>query len=396
MKPSHRILSAATFCFFLGTGVLHAAETQSQRMILAHYMPWYTAKPFCDQWGWHWTMSHFNPERITDGKREIASKFQPLIGPYDSGDPVVLEYHLLLMKLAGIDGVIVDWYGLSDYYDYATLHRNTQQLVEQVERLGMKLAICYEDQTIPALVNGNRLVAADRVSHAVREIEWMAENWFKLDTYARVDNRPVLLSFGHAGLTNDEWTRCLERLKLPILYFSEHIRRDAAAGAFDWPLPKQGVSQVQRFNELSSDWPHAIPVAFSRFVDVYAEAGVSEGHARIKDNNGRTLRTTLQQALASDSQLIQIATWNDWGEGTQIEPSVEFGYRDLEFLQQIRRQHVDAGFKPQAADLRIPYQLLQLRQARRIDREQLDGIAESIATGRLQQARSTIKLLNPR
>ena len=33
-------------------------------------------------------------------------------------DPAVLEYHVLLMKLGGIDGVIVDWYGQDNYYDY--------------------------------------------------------------------------------------------------------------------------------------------------------------------------------------------------------------------------------------------------------------------------------------
>jgi len=26
--------------------------------------------------------------------------------------------------------------------------------------------------------------------------------------------------------------------------------------------------------------------------------------------------------------MVQIATWNDWGEGTGIEPTAEFGYRD--------------------------------------------------------------------
>ena len=39
--------------------------------------------------------------------------------PYDSADPVALEYHVALMKLAGIDGVIVDWYGMDNFNDYA-------------------------------------------------------------------------------------------------------------------------------------------------------------------------------------------------------------------------------------------------------------------------------------
>ncbi len=327
---------------------------------------------------------------------EIASEFYPLIGAYDSGDPHVIEYHLLLMKLAGIDGVIVDWYGVQPFRDYPILHRNTQRLVEQVERLGMKLVICYEDQTISALVSASRLAANEKVAHAAREIQWLAENWFGLNCYVRLDDRPVLLSFGNAGLSSDEWTQCLERLKSPVAYFSEHVPRQAASGAFDWPIPEQGISQIERFNNLSRNWPDAIPVAFPRFIDIYAKAQVNDGYTRIEDDGGMTFQSTIDHAFAANSRLIQIATWNDWGEGTQIEPSKEFGYRDLEVLQKSRRNHVDASFKPHSADLRIPYQLWRLRRAVQQDTNQLDDIAESIATGDLQKARSEIKSLSQR
>ena len=341
-------------------------------------------------------MNHFDPERVVNGERELASHYRPLIGPYDSGDPHVLEYHLLLMRLAGIDGVIIDWYGLEDFRDYATLHRNTQRLVEQAERLGMKVVICYEDQTIPALVEANRLAASQRASHAVREIDWLAANWFKLNSYVRLDGQPVLLSFGHAGLTNEEWSDCLGRLKAPVAYFSEHMRREGAVGGFDWPIPTEGINQVERFTELSRNWPHSIPIVFPRFVDVYAKAQVSDGYARVEDNDGKTFRTTMKMASESNARLIQIATWNDWGEGTVIEPSKEFGDRDLQLIQQLRRKHFDASFQPQAADLQLPYRLWQLRRAGAHNAKQLDGIAESIRSGRLEEARSEIESMSGR
>ena len=75
-------------------------------------------------------MNAFDPEMIKDGMRSIASHYYPMIGPYDSGDPAILEYHLLLMKLSGIDGVVADWYGLSDDADYLLIHRNIAALVE--------------------------------------------------------------------------------------------------------------------------------------------------------------------------------------------------------------------------------------------------------------------------
>ena len=70
---------------------------------MVYYLPWYSARPFSSEWGWHWTMNHFQPDKLTAaGDKEIVSWYYPHIGPYDSADPAVLEYHVLLMKFAGI------------------------------------------------------------------------------------------------------------------------------------------------------------------------------------------------------------------------------------------------------------------------------------------------------
>ena len=206
---------------FIADGSLFAAEPQSKTkpLVLAHYMPWFVGKPESDDWGWHWTMNRFNPEKSNGGKREIASHYYPLIGPYDSGDRNVIEYHLLLMKLAGIDGVIVDWYGLTKFRDYPLLHRNTTRVLQECERRGMKFVICYEDQTVPALVKAGKLKEDRRVTHVVDEINWLSKYWFKSGSYVRIDGKPLLLSFGHGGLSNTEWAECLGNLEDPRRLF---------------------------------------------------------------------------------------------------------------------------------------------------------------------------------
>ena len=192
--------------------------------ILAHYMPWYEAKPHSPHWGWHWTMGAFDPDAKV-GKQAIASHYRPLIGPYDSGDPDVIEYHSILMRLAGIDGVIFDWYGTSDLFDYAAIHRHASTFVSQAVKTGLEFAVCYEDQTIPKLVEAGRLKASERVEHARREIDWLRKNWFREPTYLKLENRPVLLSFGRDGLTDGEWKNVLDAPASAPLYLSEHARR---------------------------------------------------------------------------------------------------------------------------------------------------------------------------
>lgn len=417
-----------------------------RRLVLAHYMPWFAAKNVSRQWGWHWTMNSRDPDRLQDGRPQIASHFQPLIGPYDSHDPAVVEYHLLLMKLAGIDGVIVDWYGLENFRDYAMLHRNTQTLLTAAERYGLKFAVCYEDQTIPALVKEGRLAESRRIPHAAAELEWLAKNWFSSPAYVRLDDKPLLLSFGQNGLTDQEWTAVLKRLQeaqgrkgvqepqrqkglqglkgtkeskgtnepngrneangpntagSSVSYFSLHHRRTAAVGAFDWPLPSQGLKAVDRFlqTETRGRTP-AIPVAFPRFVDYYAEAKVGPSYGRIDDADGATLRTTARRALDAGQPIVQIATWNDWGEGTQIEPSREHGYRDLEILQTLRRETIEPGLKLQPSDLRLPFRLFTLRGAAKSaagsDRaRRLDAIAQHLARRETREAATLLDKFEP-
>lgn len=310
-------------------------------LVLVHYMPWFVAKPFRSVWGWHWTMNAFDPEKQSAGKRAIASHYYPLIGPYDSGDPAVLEYHLHLMTLAGIDGVIVDWYGLSELFDYPVLHQNTQLLLKLAAKWGLKYAICYEDQAIPRLVETKKLAATERVAHARRELTWLQKNWLREPGYVLVEGKPLLLSFGADGLTDSEWSTILKGTPSPITYISEHRTRSAAMGRFDWPIPKDYPASLDRFYCPQPTKEQLVPVAFPRFHDCYAEGKAQPTLGRIPDNNGKTWDSTLSRALQSNVELIQLATWNDWGEGTGIEPTVEFGYRDLEVLQKLRGKKGD-------------------------------------------------------
>jgi hypothetical protein len=240
------------------------------------------------------------------------------------------------------------------------------------------------------------LKPSDRVKHAQREIEWLQENWFKTPGYLTWGERPVLLSFGQSGLTDKEWTELLGGLKEAPLYLSLHHRRTAAAGAFDWPLPKEGLTAVDRFYDESRTkaWEVTVPVVFPRFHDIYAEAKVHESWGYIDDDQGRTFTTTLERALKSGPPFVQIATWNDWGEGTVIEPSREFGDRDLRTIQRLRRQLVEPGFAGTPEDLGLPFRLLQLRREPSAGPERtraLEEVALMLAKGKTVAARAALQ-----
>jgi hypothetical protein len=136
----HTKFSWIMMCLALLPGVSSGARAQS-KPVMVHYMPWFVSRPYTGRWGWHWTMNHYNPDVIdADGQREIASWYYPLIDPYDSLDPAALEYHVLLMKLGGIDGVIVDWYGMDNFNDYAVNNQRTLALLNYTRKAGLKFS----------------------------------------------------------------------------------------------------------------------------------------------------------------------------------------------------------------------------------------------------------------
>lgn len=367
-----------------------AVADQARPLLLAHYMPWYEAKPARQTWGWHWTMNHFNPDQQEGGRRQSASHYAPLIGLYDSGDPDVLQCQSEQMKLAGIDGVIIDWYGPDDHLDYGSVHRNSQELVTALKKAGLRFAVCYEDQSVPRLIEGKKVDPAQTVEHGRKVLRWLDQHWFHDPAYVRVGGKPLFMVYGPQFYKDDQWPEIFRALPAAPAYFTLHYRRGAAQGAFDWPqpAPNLGLAAVDTFYTHAREWPTSIPVAFPRFHDIYQEAGVGSSYGSIPDDGGKTYETTLKRALQSHSPIVQIATWNDWGEGTQIEPSEEFGYRDLEKTQTLRWADTDHPYT--SSDLRVPAQVLQLRRMHAGNaalRPMLDRAARLLDEGKPNEAR---------
>jgi hypothetical protein len=355
------------------------------KTVMVHYMPWFVSQPYSGSWGWHWTMNYFNPNTInpTNGEQEIASWYYPLIGPYDSADPVVLEYHVLLMKLAGVDGVIVDWYGMDNFNDYAVNNTRTLDLFNYTRKAGLKFSLCYEDSTIQQEINGGFITAGGAISHAQQTMLYAQSNFFADPSYLRWKTFPVLLDFGpQYFLTSSAWGSnfsVLAAANQPAFFTENNRLSPVATGAFDWPpmqlsqtnaqSPTEPVlsdavmnSYLASFDQTAAAWPAFVSGAFPRFHDIYAQAGVQPSLGYLDDQNGATFQETLSRAMTNASTYIQVVTWNDFGEGTIVEPTVQYGYRDLGVIQSLRRQYLDANFPFQTNDLLLALRLYNLRK----------------------------------
>lgn len=202
--------------------VLAALCADGTKILLAHVMPWYETPAVRKNWGFHWSGCNppHNPEKLDEnGLPDIRSHFHPLIGLYDSTDPEVLECQLLQMKIAGINGVIADWYGIASLHDFPAIHAATGALFDAVRRQDMKFAVCYEDRTIEALIKNRGIHQSEIPSHLKEMTAWLAAHWFSAPQYFHFGGRPLLLNFGPIYVKDrDAWAACLE-----LSNASEHL-----------------------------------------------------------------------------------------------------------------------------------------------------------------------------
>jgi len=153
---------------------------------------------------------------------------------------------------------------------------------------------------------------------------------------------------------------------------------------------------LANFEQNGTNWPAFVSSAFPRFHDVYQPAGVRDYWGYLGDRKGEMLRTTLTRAMTNQSAMVQVVTWNDFGEGTVVEPTSEYGYRDLGIIQDSRRLHLDPGFAYRTNDLTLATRLYRLRRRNATDTTlgaALDGIFTNIIRGDLPSARSQLTRL---
>lgn len=306
-----------------------------EKPIYVHYMPWFQSPEISGYWGAHWTMVNKNPDRIlSNGKRDIAAHYYPLIGPYDSNDPNYLEYALICIKLAGIDGILIDYYGKWNFNDYAQLLLASNAVIEMCQKVGLNFGLVYEDRTLQSIVNQG---FSNKIDLARGDMVYMEENYFKRDNYFKLNEKPVLLNFGPITLkTNEEWVDVFSAIETEINFFplSYHPQYYDLTTTVDGVYAWVGEAQTEDLSNYAQQFDFFGGGALFEFREFYEEGGwQATNQSRLFNRNGALLRETLNNAKNTNSDFIQLITWNDWGEGTAIEPSLEYEYQQLEIIQ---------------------------------------------------------------
>src|ERR1051325_3028736 len=84
--------------------LLFPAAVPASPVVSAFYYPWYGTSAAAGAW-LHWSQDGHQPPA------DIASNFWPAAGPYSSGSPKVIKSQMAEIEEAGINEVVVSWWG---------------------------------------------------------------------------------------------------------------------------------------------------------------------------------------------------------------------------------------------------------------------------------------------
>jgi len=373
---------------------------KSGKILLAHFMISFATPEKSGRWmGW-------NQMKTGD---EPAPK--PIIGCYDMTDPALVEYHCQLMKMAGIDGAVFDLGFFRDPTAANPRHalfavRAMRAYARGLKKYGLKCMVVFEEKS-HWIWNKQLRTRGQTVAAALNDLD----QWLRLlgDVYITIGKRKVVGVFRYAYDTPDRGVASLSPKELarwkkgkktkPILlsqaYHSGY--RGIMNGFFEWPtICGKGRGSFARFNSLADEiriWSDQTRATYFNLkyrqcdlviggvwpgFDDQPCQGWGLGSRKIPREDGRVYNYHWQRVIAADYPVVQIATWNDWFEGTTIEPSDAYGYQYLEMTRNLAGQWKKKRLP--AADFHLAEKIYRMRRA-------------GLAPGQLRQADQASRLL---
>ena len=279
--------------------------------------------------------------RGADSSPKVIADYQPWFGDkehinvgYSTQDPNVLRKQIQQAKDLGIYAFAVDWYGERRPFldrSYALL----QQIAAQNRfHVGLMYDETEEDN---GHATDDALEAMDKAYRA-----YIGPSAPHRQAYLTYQGRPVIFIFPKRGHT--DWSRVREQVNSwetpPLLIYKDEPPA-SYAGVFDgfyaWvhPGPKGwsadgsewGEQYLETFyQKMKNKYPDKLLVgtAWPGFNDTKASWSLNRHMDR---RCGKTFEDTLRVFRRHDDgshpmPFLLIATWNDYEEGTEIEPGI--------------------------------------------------------------------------
>ncbi len=284
-------------------------------LVTAFYYLWYGTLANDGAWR-HWNqLSHTPPD-------DIASSYYPLRGPYSSRDPNVLAAQMNDLRSAGVGAIAVSWWGQGSWDD-----QSLDGLFAAAEAAGIRIAFHLEPYT------------GQTAASIASDVHYLLGRFGSSPALLRISRptaasgtavaRPVFYVFAASRLPAADLKASLDSLRGTPDDSIVMIHSPKASSA-----TKDGGDGVYTYDALASPADFDALVSGCRAANVICSPSVSPGFDNheavatgqlfVDRQNGARYDAMWQAAISAGSEWISVTTFNEWHEGTQIEPAQDF------------------------------------------------------------------------
>jgi len=259
--------------------------------VTAFYYPWYGTTGVDGSYQ-HWGQDGHRPPN------DIASSYYPAQGLYSSSSRAVVEAQMEEITAAGIDQIAVSWWGRGSAED----HR-LPLVVQEARDYGVAVAAHLEPYP-------GRTVAS-----IVADVAYLHTYGISTFFVYRAFDLPVA-----------DWAAALPALRASGLTFFAQtgLPGDAAAAGFNGIYTYDIVTYGGNSFGRICDEAHRLHLICAPSVGPGYDARRGDGDPRLKPRrNGATYDAMWRAAITAHADQVTITSFNEWHEGTQIEPAAE-------------------------------------------------------------------------
>lgn len=248
---------------------------------------------------------------------------------YKSNEPAEVHRQVEDMISRGIQGAIAAWYGPGSFVD-----SSTQLLRDEAEAHAgqFQFAIMEDSGALGAAAKAHGCDVTDQL---ISDLTYVASQYESSPAYMKMNGRPVVFFFS-VNTYYIDWNRVVSSIPgNPLLIFRGNVgfTQNPSNGAYSWadvainnPFDPELAAQDAFYTAAQqASGRIAFGAAYKGFNDTLAPWGTN----RIIDQNcGQTWLQSFAEAgkyYNSSNQLpgLEIVTWNDYEEGTAIEPGID-------------------------------------------------------------------------
>jgi hypothetical protein len=244
------------------------------------------------------------PQAWSQQGRFPFTNYTPSKGLYDSGNRQLIQDHIAEMQRGRIEAGIASWWGRGHHTD-----SRIAALLDVAAATSFRWSLYYEAEG-----SANPAVASIQ-----EDLSWIASRYAGHSAFLRVAGRPVIFVYGDPGDGCEMADRWVEANRSHGFYLVLKVFSGYRT------CPSQPDSWHQYAPAKAADYqsPHSYSIAPG-----FWKAGESVRLAR--DLN--RWRTNVRDMASSGARWQLVVSWNEWGEGTQVEGSIQLGDAWLEAL----------------------------------------------------------------